>query len=608
MSERYRPESVPSTLELTRGFWLHLSPRRKRQLLILLVLMVLASFAEVLSLGAVLPFLGILTTPDKVFGHPAMAPFLQWMDIQAAQELLLPITILFITAALLAGGMRLLLLYVSTRLSFAIGADFSYEIYRRTLYQPYSVHVSRNSSEVINGIVSKANAVIQSLLMPLLTLISSVFIWFAILAALLAVDPAMTLAAFAGFGGIYGAIILSTRKRLAYNSQQLARESTQVVKVLQEGLGGIRDVLIDGSQDEYCRMYQRADIPMRHAQASSIVIGGSPRFAAEALGMAFIAILAYIMAQQPGGVATAIMTLGVLALGAQRLLPVLQQAYSSVVLIRGSKASLVDALALLSQPVDAEVYADSAVELPFVRGIYLRELGFSYASNTRQVLSGLDLNIPRGSRIGFIGVTGSGKSTLLDIIMGLLPATEGAVLIDDRPLLAGTQRAWQRRIAHVPQAIYLADSSIAENIAFGIPRDRLDMDRVHQAARQAQIADYIESLPDQYWTSVGERGVRLSGGQRQRIGIARALYRRAEVIVFDEATSALDNDTERAVMDAIESLGDDLTILIIAHRLSTLQRCDQVVEIHHGRIVRQGSYEEMITPSPVVPSHQSPSV
>ncbi len=583
-----------SILQLSRGFWAHLTARRKRQLAVLVVLMVLASFAEVLSLGAVLPFLAILTTPDMVFDYPAIQPILRWMDIQTAQELLLPITLLFIVAALLAGAMRLVLLYVNTKLSYAIGADFSYEVYRRTLYQPYAVHVSRNSSEVISGVVSKVAMIISGFLSPILTLVSSAWLLAAILVALLAMDPVMSMAAFLGFGAIYGLVIVVTRKRLAADSQRISSEYPQVVKVLQEGLGGIRDVLIDGTQEAYCRSYRSADIPLRHAQASGVFIGSSPRFAAEALGMAFIAVLAYVMALQPGGVNKAITTLGMLALGAQRLLPVLQQSYQAVVQIRTSRDSLRDALDLLNQPIDMEVHADHAQALSFKKTIRLDRLGFRYGPDTKMVLKGLSLEIPRGGRVGFIGTTGSGKSTLLDIVMGLLPATEGSVSIDDTPLEARTQRAWQRRIAHVPQAIYLADSSIAENIAFGLAQEEIDMERVRQAARKAQIADYFESLPRQYDTQVGERGVRLSGGQRQRIGIARALYKQAEVIVFDEATSALDNETERAVMDAIENLGDDLTILIIAHRLSTLQRCDQVVELAEGRIVRKGSYAEMV--------------
>uniref|UniRef100_UPI003340DD39 ABC transporter ATP-binding protein n=1 Tax=Castellaniella defragrans TaxID=75697 RepID=UPI003340DD39 len=587
-------------LALSKEYWAHLTPRRKRQLVLLLILMVLASFAEVLSLGAVLPFLGVLTQPEKVFAYPAIQPMLSWLRITSPQALLFPITLAFIAAALLAGAMRLLLLYVQTRLSFAIGADFSYQIYRRTLYQPYAVHVSRNSSEVISGVTTKVTMVINYFLMPILTLLSSTVILAAILLALLAVEPLMSLTAFGGFGAIYGIVILVTRTRLAAYSRRISEESERVVKVLQEGLGGIRDVLLDGAQETYCEQYRHADLQLRHAQANSAIIGGSPRFAAEAMGMAFIAILAYSMAHQGGGITSTIALLGALALGAQRLLPIMQQGYLSVIQLRSSRDSLRDALDLLGQPIDSSVY-ESTRALPFRHGIELRGLGFRYAPDSPEILRDLNLRIPRGSRIGFIGVTGSGKSTLLDIVMGLLIPTEGGLWIDDIQLDPSVQRAWQRRIAHVPQSIYLLDASIAENIAFGIPPDQIDTERVRQAARQAQIEDTIESLPEGYRTQVGERGVRLSGGQRQRIGIARALYRRAEILILDEATSALDTETEQAVMDAIDGLGAELTVLIIAHRLSTLQRCDRVVQLLAGRIAAQGTYQDMVAhahPSP----------
>lgn len=584
-----------SLFQLTKGFWRHLTVRRKRQLAILLVLMVLASFAEVLSLGAVLPFLGALTQPEKLFSSPIAAPILGWFQIVSPEALLLPITAAFIVASILAGAMRLLLLYAQTKLSYAVGADFSYQIYRRTLYQPYAVHVSRNSSEVISGVTTKVNMVISYFLTPVLTLLSSAVILVAILLALLAVDPWVSMTAFAGFSAIYGIVIFISRARLAAYSQRISAEANQVVKVLQEGLGGIRDVLIDGAQETYCRQYRQADGPLRSAQANSAIIGGAPRFAAEALGMAFIAVLAYVMARQDGGsIANTVSLLGVLALGAQRLLPVLQQGYLSVVQLRSSQHSLQDALDLLSQPIDTLAHDGQFVELPFQKGIQLRDLGFRYGPKSLPVLQDLNLSIPRGSRIGFIGATGSGKSTLLDVIMGLLVPTDGSVWIDDAPLEMANQRAWQSRIAHVPQSIYLSDGSIAGNIAFGVEPDQIDHERVRQAARQAQIASYIESLDAGYDTCVGERGVRLSGGQRQRIGIARALYKQAEVIIFDEATSALDNETERAVMDAIDGLGKSLTILMIAHRLSTLQRCDQIIELSHGHIVRTGTYDQMV--------------
>lgn len=581
----------PITQLLSR-LWLHISPRRRGQFGLLLVLMIIASFAEILSIGAVLPFLAVLTAPGRVFEHTFAQPFIQALGLTSADQLLLPLTVIFGLAALLAGAMRLLLLWASTRISYATGADLSISVYRRTLYQPYAVHVARNSSEIINGISNKTSGVIYIVSM-LLNLISSSVMLIAILIALLSVDPVIALAAFGGFGLIYAFIIRFTRNRLSSNSQRIARESTQVIKSLQEGLGGIRDVLIDGSQATYCQIYRNADLPLRRAQGSSAFISGGPRYGMEALGMLLIAALAYALAQQADGVAKAIPVLGALAVGAQRLLPVLQQAYVSWSGIQGGEASLYDTLELLDQPLPDYADKPAARPLPFRQQISLNQLSFRYSPQTPWVLKNINLSIAKGSRVGFIGTTGSGKSTLLDIVMGLLQPTEGALEIDGQPITAANHRAWQAHIAHVPQAIFLADSTIEENIAFGIPKDQIDHERVRQAARQAQIADIIETWPHQYQTFVGERGIRLSGGQRQRIGIARAHYKQADVIIFDEATSALDNETEQAVMQAIEGLSDDLTILIIAHRLTTLKNCTLIVELGDGGIKRTGTYQEI---------------
>jgi ATP-binding cassette subfamily B protein len=581
-----------SITTLLKRLWHHISPRRRGQFGLLLVLMLLASFAEILSIGAVLPFLGVLTVPERVFEHAAAQPIIQALGLTMPAQLLLPLTIVFGAAALIAGAMRILLLWASTRLSFATAADLSISIYRRTLYQPYAVHCARNSSEVINGISGKANGVIYSIIVPALTLISSSVMLIAILIALLAVEPVIALAAFGGFGLIYAFIIRLTRKQLLADSQRIARESSHVIKSLQEGLGGIRDVLIDGSQATYCHIYRNADLPLRRAQGNNLFISSSPRYGMEALGMMLIAALAYSLAQQTDGIAKAIPILGALALGAQRLLPVLQQAYGSWTQINGGQASLQDTLELLDQTLPDYADQPAAKPLPFKHNISLKQLSFRYSPQTPYVLKQINLTIAKGSRVGFIGTTGSGKSTLLDIVMGLLKPTDGALEIDGQPVTPTNNRAWQAHIAHVPQAIFLADSSIEENIAFGVPIDHIDRQRVRQAAQQAQIADSIESWPKQYQTFVGERGIRLSGGQRQRIGIARALYKQADVIIFDEATSALDNETEKAAMQAIEDLSKDLTLLIIAHRLSTLKNCTQIVELGDGGIKRVGTYQD----------------
>jgi len=558
--------------------------------------MVIASFAEVVSIGTVLPFLGALTSPEKVFAHQLAQPFIQLLHIQSAHELLLPFTLMFIAAAIFAGLARIALLWVQTRLSMAIGADFSVQVYERTLYQPYSLHVSRNSSEILAG-VGKASNLVGSIIQPVMLCASSVVILVSVIYALLVIQPVIALSTFLGFGLIYAAVVTITKRRIAKNSKIIATQQGRVTKAIQEGLGGIRDVLIDGTQPVYSKLYKDAFMPMRTAFASNQVLGASPRFGVEALGLVLIAGLAYVLAAAmgvAGGETNAIPVLGAMAIGAQRLLPVLQQSYNAYISIKGNQASTQDALDLLDQPMPEHAYAQPTEPIAFQVGITLKDLGFRYSPHSPWVLRNINLQIPKGTRVGFVGVTGSGKSTLLDIVMGLLNPTEGALLIDNNAINTQNTRAWQAHISHVPQAIYLSDTSIAENIAFGVPVEFIDLQRVKQAAQRAQISETIESWSKGYDTRVGERGVRLSGGQRQRIGIARALYKRAGVIIFDEATSALDNETEASIMQAVETLGRNITILIIAHRLTTLKNCDQIVELENGGIKVIGSYELMM--------------
>jgi ABC-type multidrug transport system fused ATPase/permease subunit len=590
-----KPKSTLPNLLLR--LWHHLSRHRRRQFGLLMGLMLLSAIAEVVSLGAVLPFLGILVAPDRVFNHPVVTDVALAWGITTADQLVFPLTVAFVAAALIAGAIRILLLWVSTRLAFATGPDLGIEVYRRTLYQPYQVHVARNSSEVISGI-DKVNNIVFQVLMPLLTLVSSTVLFVAIILALIAIDPMVASVAAVGFGASYGLITRMSRRQLKSNSQRIAYEHTQVVKALQEGLGGIRDVLLDGTQAVYCDIYRRADYPLRRAQGNNSFISQSPRYIMEALGMVLIATLAYALSLQEGGIATALPVLGALALGAQRLLPALQQIYGAWASIAGSQESLADIIRLLDQPLPEAVLQTTSSPLLYQKDIQFKGVRFRYTADSPWVLDGLNLVIKKGSRVGFVGSTGSGKSTTLDLLMGLLLPTDGELLIDGESLSGNRLSAWQRNIAHVPQYIYLSDATLAENIAFGVQPGAIDLDRVQQAARQAQIADFIESSAQGYQAVVGERGIRLSGGQRQRIGIARALYKQASVLIFDEATSALDNATEQSLMESIEGLSSDLTILLIAHRLTTVRRCDTIVELEYGRVVAQGTFEQLLNCSP----------
>jgi ABC-type multidrug transport system fused ATPase/permease subunit len=588
-------EDLSTTKQLAL-LWGHLQPSRKKQLLGLVLLMIVASIAEVVSIGAVLPFLGVLTAPDKIFALDLAQPFLQMLRIRSANQLLLPFTLVFVIAVIFAGFARVIMLWVQTRLAMAIGADFSVQVYERTLYQPYRFHVSRNSSDILSG-ASKAEKLTLYLIYPALIVISSVIILVALISVLLVIDPIVTLIAFFGFGLAYAGVVRFTKRRIAKNSQTISAQQSRVTKAIQEGLGGIRDVIIDGTQAVYSKLFKDAFVPMQIALASNQAVAGIPRFGVEALGMVIIATLAYVTAvanEVSGGLSNTIPILGALALGAQRLLPLLQQIYNSYITIKGNQASSQDALDLLDQPLPSYDLARSVKPMTFDVVITMKDLGFRYTAQGPWVLRHLNLQIPKGSRVGFVGVTGSGKTTLLDVLTGLLTPTEGEILIDNVAVTCQNTPSWQANISHVPQAIYLADTSIAENIAFGVTAELIDLLNVKRAAEKAQIASTIEGWSEGYNTPVGERGVRLSGGQRQRIGIARALYKRANVIIFDEATSALDNETEAAVMQAVETLGRDITILIIAHRLSTLKNCDQIVELADGGIKAVGCYEQMI--------------
>jgi ABC-type bacteriocin/lantibiotic exporter with double-glycine peptidase domain len=584
-----------SLLDLLRQLWVFISPRRRSQLSLLLVLMLIVSILEVFSIGAVLPFLGVLTSPGYVYDHPWTQGFITFLGIREASGLLLPMTVVFIAAALAASASRLLLLWATMRLSYAIGIDLGFSIYRKTLYQPYSTHVARNSSEVIHGISVKAPNIISEVIQPVLIIITSIFMLSIIIPGLFYFDPAIALAALTGFSCIYMLVVKITRKRLLHDSQVIALEGTKVIRVLQEGLGAIRDILIDNRQDTYCRSYQDANTKLCEAQARLRFFGQSPRFLIEALGMLLIAVLAYSLAMQENGLVTALPILGVLAMSAQRLMPVVQQAYGAWSSILGSKTSLQETLILLNQAIPDN--ADNLIStLPFEHSIVLRDVYFRYDTSANWVLKGVNLTIHKGQRVGFIGITGSGKSTLLDIIMGLLEPSSGSIEVDGVPVTAYNHRAWQVQLAHVPQSIFLSDETVESNIAFGVSPKDINEAAIRNAARQAHIAGVIESMPMKYKTTVGERGVRLSGGQRQRIGIARALYKKANVIVLDEATSALDNETEAAVMEEIEGLDKRITIFIIAHRLTTLKNCSQIVRLINGRVEKTGTYDELVQP------------
>ena len=552
----------------------------------------ISALAEMVSLGAVLPFIGIIVQPEKALSNPLLAKIAGGLDIGTADELVVPLALAFGLAALLAGGVRLILLWFSIRLGNETGADISVDVYRRTLYQDYSVHIGRNSSELIGGITQKVSAV-TSILISMVSVITSGVIFSAIVIALILIDPMISVFVILIFGCAYGCIAWSTRKILLRNGHQIAMGQTQVIRTLQEGLGSIRDVLLDGTQEVYSNTFKKSILRLQRASTENTFINQAPRFAVEALAMALIVVFVLTTSHRAGGVVASFPILAAFALGAQRLLPLMQQFYGNWSVLMGGRTALVEVLTLLEQPLPVEISQELNEPVRFSRSIEFNKVSYRYKESSPFVLDDINLTILRGSRVGIIGSTGSGKSTMLDLLMGLIQPTSGSIKIDGKVLESNSMRAWRKNVAHVPQSIFLSDASILENIAFGVPLNEINFNRVQKAAEQAQISEFIDNTAEGYIALVGERGVRLSGGQRQRIGIARALYKEAQILVLDEATSALDSETERAVMQNVQRLNKDITLFIIAHRLTTLKDCDVIIELRDSRIIWTGSYDQI---------------
>lgn len=557
--------------------------------------MICASFAELLSIGSVLPFLSILIAPDSPKWAGFINPLKHLFQLNSSQDILAVITIAFCACAIGAGLIRLLLLRKSLFLSAAIGSDIGFDMYNRTLHQPYENHLNRNSSETIDGISIKSTAIANGVVMPVLYIISSAIMVSVIFASLLYISPVPTLLALAIFGAIYLSVIAFTKKQLLKNSKDIAIESVNVIRSLQESLGGIIDVLLDGTQKTFGDIYKKSDFILRRAYASSSFISVSPRFAVEAIGILLIALLAFYTSTQPNGIQNAIPIIGAAVLAAQRILPLMQQSYSAWSNLRQNQYSLIDTLKYLDQKIPGHFDPHLKTDLQFEKSIVLDNLSFMYSGETKFALQNISLTIDKGDRIGIIGETGSGKSTLLDILMGLLRPTSGGILVDGIALNEGSLRSWQNRIAHVPQNIFLSDSTIEENIAFGSPSEDIDHQLSQMATEQAQLSDFINSLPNGLSTLVGEGGLKLSGGQRQRIGIARAIYKKADVIIFDEATSALDAETENAVINSINGLSKDLTIIMVAHRITTLKDCSRIIKLDKLGNITETNYQNLIS-------------
>jgi ATP-binding cassette subfamily B protein len=577
--------------------WHTLKKRRKRQLFFLFLFTVITGLTEIVSLASVIPFLTILNNPIPFWGNKYVIFFRKLLNISSIEELILLLTISFVFSAIAAAIVRLINLWLNSQLAAAIGSDLSSEVYKRYLYSKYVTHSKRQTSQLIANTTSQCDLTVD-VITYFLNFCTALVVICSIITALIVIQPFIAFVGALVLGSVYYAITKFSKKRLRRHSVIQAQETEKRIKIQQESYGGIRDVILNNNQLLFFEMYKKSDRSLRKARAESAFISNYPRFTIEAIGIVLMAILAYISVSNSPNESNLfpIALIGSFALGAQRLLPAMQQLYNSIAAINASYQSLKNVINVLK--LDLEIQQiKNIVPISIKQKIEFIDVNFSYTKNTK-ILQNLNFTIKKGEIVGIIGPTGGGKSTLIDILMGLLSPSSGEVRVDninvnskgyDEKIIP-----WQSSISHVPQDIYLIDASIAENIAFGEKRNEIDMDRVKKVANKASIANFIESTKYQYKTNVGENGILLSGGQKQRIALARALYNNASLLILDEATSALDLRTEELVMNSIYNLKESLTLIIIAHRLTTLRRCNKIIQIKDGKITKIGLPNEIL--------------
>lgn len=562
-----------------RKVWAIFTPAERRKAIWMLVMLVLMALAETLGVLSIMPFLSVLARPGIVEEHPALIVIYRLSGSSDARAFILALGLATMVVVVMSSAFKTVTLHLLNRFVHLQRHSISARLLSRYLQQPYEFFLTRNPSLLGKNVLSEVDQFALELIQPLGMLVAQGMVVLAVALVVLFYDPWMALCIGAVIGTLYGTIYLLARKRLARIGVRRAAANAGRYQVCNEALSGIKDVKATHAAAAYLEAFAQHSRAFSRHRASAETLSQSPLYIVEAVGYSGLIAIALILLWQSGDIAHVLPVLGLYGFAAYRLLPAAQIMYRGFARLRYSKEILDRLHQDLGLPERRE--ADPGTAIHPQREIRLQGISYSYpASPDTLVLDNFNLRIQANASVGIAGRSGSGKSTLMDILLGLLKPQAGSIVVDGVPITSSNLVDWQRSIGYVPQHIYLADASVAENIAFGLERDEVDMQAVERAARAAQIHDFIiNELPQGYAAHVGDRGIRLSGGQRQRIGIARALYRDPPVLLMDEATSALDSQTESAVNAAISNLSGNKTVVVIAHRPASLASCQQVIDI-----------------------------
>ncbi len=594
---RHLAASFPGAAVWYKG-WSLLSRREKRLSFFVLGMMILTAASSTVMVAAFYPFLSIIANPAVIQENERFRLIYEYAGFSSHYGFLVATGLVAAAFVVVANVMQVLSAYVVTSFFLMKTHGLSSCLMESILNRPYEFHLQRHTGDMSRTVIDEAQQVVNRFLLPAGELMASTVTIVSLLALMFVVEPLATTVVLMVLGGTFCMIYLANRTYVDRLGRKHRVANVRRFVAVAEALGGIKDMKVLGREMSCLARFREPSLEVTRSQVKLRVTSNLPRYAIQAV--AFVAIIAIVLLmidrqsfQTSTGLNEIVPVLGMIAVAGQRLLPEIHKVFAAAVNMRYGAAAVDSVHTHLETRTEVAPMPDTPSPLRLRRHLRLASISYRYPGSSRPEIAGIDLTIHAGERVGIVGETGAGKTTLVDLVLGLLRPQDGHLLVDDVEISEANMRSWQANIGYVPQNIFLTDASIAENIALGLPRNGIDQESAERAAQLAQIDTFIRGLPDGYGTKVGERGVRLSGGQVQRIGIARALYRDPDLMVFDEATSALDNMIERDVMNAINALSGKMTIVMIAHRLSTLRNCDRIAVIEGGRLVGFGSWSDL---------------
>ena len=574
-----------------------LTPNERKQASLLLLMMIVMAMLDMIGVASILPFIAVLSNPDIIETNIILKKMFEASNIfgvENSHQFLFFLGILVFLTLVISLFFKAFTNYVQLRFVQMREYTIGKRLVEGYLHQPYSWFSGRNSADLGKNILSEVGHIIGAGMKPLMDLVAQIMVATAIIILLFIIDPKLVITISLFLVSTYGLFFYFIRRYLNRIGKGRLENNLQRFKTVSEAFGASKEVKVGGLEQNYIQVFSKSAQHFARTLASAGVVDQMPRYFLEAIAFGGILLITLYMMTQSGSINNSLPIISLYVFAGYRLMPAVQQIYVSFTKLTFVKPSIDKIYNDIKNLKPFIINQDNGT-LPLNKSITLKNIHYNYPNTSRTVLKDVSLNISAKTTVGLVGATGSGKTTTIDIILGLLEAQKGTLEVDGQTITKFNSRSWQRNIGYVPQHIYLADDTVAANIAFGVNPKDINHEAVEKASKIANLNEFVlEELPKQYQTTIGERGVRLSGGQRQRIGIARALYHKPQVLILDEATSALDNQTEKAVMDAINNLNKNITIILIAHRLNTVKKCDNIFLLEKGKLKNEGTFEELI--------------